>query len=125
MRVFIAVFIVLIGYNVAAQDRVCLDPAVARFYLESVDELDIYITRDTVHQLMIENLRFQNSTKESLIHNLENSNKILTELHNTRKEQLALSEEEIKVLKKEVRKQKVKTTLVAIGSGVLILLILL
>jgi hypothetical protein len=125
MRVFIAVFIVLLGYSATAQDRVCIDPAVAKFYLESVDQLDIYVTRDTVHQLMIENLRFQNSAKESLIHNLENSNKILTELHNTRKEQLVLSEEEIKVLKKEVRKQKVKTTLVAIGSGVLILLILL
>jgi hypothetical protein len=125
MKVLVFIVFMLSGFALQAQERVCITPEASRFYLESVDQLDVYMTRDTIRQLLIENLRFTISTKNLLITNYESSNSTLKELVNLRKQETETYIEENKHLKKQIRKERLKTVLVAVGSGVLILLILI
>jgi hypothetical protein len=123
MRVL--VFIIVVFSCFTASGQVNISPATARWYLEQADKVVILEKRDSLCTTAVETLRLVNSTKSSLIQNLESSSILLENMLEARTEQYELSEEEIKHLKKQLRKEKFKTIAVAVGSGVLILLILI
>jgi hypothetical protein len=124
MRLIVVFIFIVVGLAAQAQE-VKLPPDAARFYLEVYDKYKILEKRDSLNQLLVGNLQSENSAKNLLIQNLESSNRILKEISSIKEQEITLRDEEVKYLKKQLRKQKTKTVLTAIGSGALILLILL
>jgi hypothetical protein len=119
---FIGVFIVLV-VSANAQEVVKISPAVAKFFLEQSDRADVLAKKDSLNEAIIENLTYTVSTKDLAIQSLKSANKSLIQISKLKDQQIQLSEEEIKHLKKQVRKEKIKTAVVAVASTVLIILI--
>jgi hypothetical protein len=122
---FVLVFIVVFSCFISKAQEVRISPDAASFYLEVYDKYQILTKKDSLNQQIIEHFQYSINTRDLLISNMRQSEKALTKVIELKDEQNQLSEEEIKYLKKQLRKEKFKTIAVAVGSGVLILLILI
>jgi hypothetical protein len=121
----VLVFIAVFSCFISKAQEVRISPGAAEFYLEVYDKYQILTKKDSLNEQIIEHFQYSINTRDLLISNMRQSEKALTKVIALKDEQNQLSEEEIKYLKKQLRKEKFKTIAVAVGSGVLILLILI
>jgi hypothetical protein len=121
----VLVFIVVFSCFTSKAQEVRISPDAAEFYLEVYDKYQILAKKDSLNEQIIEHFQYSVNTRDLLISNMRQSEKALTKVIELKTFQNQLSEEEIKHLKKQLRKEKFKTIAVAVGSGVLILLILI
>jgi hypothetical protein len=124
MRFVFSIVFCFIACTVAAQE-VRISPDVARYFLEQSDKVDILTKKDSLNTTIIENLNFTISTKNLLIKNLDSQVDIQEMMLKVRSKEVELRDDEIKGLKKQVRKEKLKSTVTVIVSGVIVILILL
>lgn len=110
---------------IAAAQEVRISPAVARFFLEQSDKVEILTKKDSLNTTIIENLNYTISTKNILIKNLDSQVDIQEMMLKVRSKEVELRDDEIEGLKKQVRKEKLKSTVTVIVSGVVIILILI
>ena len=123
MRILLTILFLILLRMASAQ--VVISDDVARYFLESHDKLKIHEEKDSLDHQLIESLRVTIDTKDLYIFHLNNSNKTLTTVIETKDREILFKEEEITQLKKTVKKERLKSTLTTIGAGVLIILMVL
>lgn len=123
MRVFIVVFFIVVSSNAACQ--VCIPDSTAAYFLRQDDRVTILSKEKALSQQLITNLELSIDTRDLYITSLQSTNRTLTKIVGTKDEQLLLKDEEIKLTKKEVKRQKFQKVLTMVGSGLIIILIVL
>ena len=121
---FIVVFFIVVHSSTIAQ-TVCIPDSVASYFLEQDDRVKILTKKDSLSQQLISDLQLSVDTRDLYITTLQNTNKALTGINGTKDKQLLLKDEEIKLAKKEIKRQKFQKVLTMVGSGLIIILIIL
>lgn len=97
--------------------QVTIKSSTARFYLELYDKYEILVVKDSMQTELIGNLRTEIKLKDKVIETYKSDSVTYKMLVETK-------DEEIRLSKKEVKKQKVQKVLSWVGGAIIIILIL-
>lgn len=120
----VCLFFIVMCVDATAQE-VKLPPDAAKYFLEVHDKYQILAKQDSLNNLIIENFQYTVNTKDLYITSLNKTVKIQQQIIDTKSQEVVLLEDENKHLKKQVRKERLKTAVTAIVGGVLVVLALL
>lgn len=108
-----------------APAQVNIPPDVARYFLEQDDKAKILTKKDSLNTIEINNLKSTIDIKDQLITTYKQDSVTYNAVIKLREEENYLSRQEVKILKKEVRKQKILTGISIVGMIVVTLISLL
>lgn len=117
--VILSLFPFFAGYS---QNKVCIQKETAVYFLEQEERAKILTEKDSLNQEQIKNLGNQLLVKDEIIILYKQDSVSYNNKTTTIQEQLSFKEEELKISKKEIRRQKFLKTLGFIGIGVITIL---
>jgi len=124
VKYFLVVLLAVPSFFAAGQD-VVIPADVARYYLEQNDKVELLEKKDSLSTQEINSLTTTIALKDSVIHTYEEDAKIHEDVIDTKNSEQKLLKDELRLAKKEMRKQRFYKTVGFIGMGVITILALL
>lgn len=123
MRYFLILLLGVIPFLSPAQ--VVISAKTARYFLEVDDSLQLYKHKESQYVLQVDSLKESLSQKDAIIVTYQQDSVTKVEEDIVQAGELAFERAQTKSAKKALRSTKIKTTLIMIGEGVLIVLLIL
>ena len=130
MRYFLTILFAAITFFAAGQQdvavpQVTIPVTAARYFLERDDVAQLLERKDSISQQMIVNLQDQVGTQIKIIDTYKQDSVTHVEYNATKNKEITLLSQELKLAKKDANKQRFLKTIGFIGTGVVILIVLL
>jgi hypothetical protein len=115
----------VVFFPAQSQVKVCLNQETVKWYMEESDLVEIYKDKDSITQIFLTNQWLIITQADLEVESLERSVALQDSTIELQRKIIRTKEDQNSSLRKEIRKQRLQKALIALGSGVLIILILL
>ena len=124
MRYFLVVVLAVTSFFAAGQD-VVIPADVARYYLEQNDKVELLEKKDSLSTQEINSLTTTIALKDSVIVTYKKDKETYEDTIDTKNSEQKLLKDELRLARKEIRKQRFYKTVGFIGMGVMTIIALL
>jgi hypothetical protein len=125
MKKVLGLLVFVLASIVCSGQDVKIPSPVAQYYLEVHDKYIILLKKDTLSGAIIENLTYTIRTKDLYIKSLKESLNYQVRISDVKDQQIILRDDQVKDLLKQIRRQRLRTTLIIIGEAAVIILLII